>query len=514
MRIGKLKFCELFIRLDGQPIRFLGRPYLADIYASRARRLVLRTSRQVEKSTFLATSILFELATRPGIRILLVCPRQEQASVFVHTRLLPILEQSPFVRRALLGRSPKKLPVSNMRFINQSQLHVRAAYHSADSARGISADLLIIDEFQDVCAGSLPILQETLSHSQWGRTMLTGTPKMIENHLEGVYAQSTAYEWTIACSRCNAGVILDERCLGPTSITCPQCQQPLQAGSGRWIARHPDATWGDGFWFNHLMVPWLNYQEVLDRQGVYDLAQFKNEVLGLSTTLGEHVVSRAELERCCCDRPMAHSLADIPDARHGHLIAGIDWGGGRKSRTVVVVGYVRPDRVFEVIHLQRFRADEDPNRLLRAVADLLGEFGVRWIGADGAGHGIWANRQLLDELSHQADLYGIIYSAADHAPHQENVLWQWTVNRTVSIGLVYTLVKKGRIVFPRVADSGSFLDEMACELAEYDEKQRSVRYTHPDNQQDDALHAMNYALLMANRWLQCIGSQLFAENEW
>jgi len=210
----KLKFCELFIHLDGRPIRFDDRPYLPQIYASTARRLVVRASRQVEKSTFLANSILYELATNPGIRILFVCPRQEQAFVFVHTRFQPMLEQSPILRRQLLGIGNKKLHVTNMRFNNESQLYVRAAFHSADSARGISADLLIVDEFQDVAGGTLAVLQETLSHARCGRILLTGTPKMIENGLEGVYAQSTANEWTLACDECGANVILDERCLG------------------------------------------------------------------------------------------------------------------------------------------------------------------------------------------------------------------------------------------------------------------------------------------------------------
>jgi hypothetical protein len=46
-----------------------------------------------------------------------------------------------------------------------------------------------------------------------------------------------------------------------------------------------------------------------------------------------------------------------------------------------------------------------------------------------------------------------------------------------------------------VADVGSFLDEFACEVAEYDDQQRTIKYTHPETQQDDALHATNYALL-------------------
>ena len=76
---------------------------------------------------------------------------------------------------------------------------------SADAARGISADLLLVDEFQDIAAGDLPVLQETLSHSTDGRTILTGTPKSIDNHLSAVFHQSTANEWTMTCEGCASG---------------------------------------------------------------------------------------------------------------------------------------------------------------------------------------------------------------------------------------------------------------------------------------------------------------------
>ncbi len=39
------------------------------------------------------------------------------------------------------------------------------------------------------------------------------------------------------------------------------------------------------------MAPWLNYAEIMERQQTYDFAAFKNEVLGLPTTLGEHIVT-------------------------------------------------------------------------------------------------------------------------------------------------------------------------------------------------------------------------------
>jgi hypothetical protein len=260
----------------------------------------------------------------------------EQARVFLQTRLLTSLEQSPLVRRTLFGAGKKKTALGNMQFENGSVLYTRAAYHSADSARGISADLLLIDEFQDVAAGDLPVLQETLSHADFRRTILTGTPKLISNHLEAVFSLSTAMEWHTPCPNCDRSVIFDERCLGLHGSQCPECENSLNPQVGEWIARNPSATWGEGYWINHLMVPWLNYDEILDRHRTYDLARFKNEVLGLSSIIGEHVVTRAELEACCSDTPMAKSIAEIPSTLipRYKVIAGIDWGGSEPLHQV------------------------------------------------------------------------------------------------------------------------------------------------------------------------------------
>jgi hypothetical protein len=93
----------------------------------------------------------------------------------------------------------------------------------------------------------------------------------------------------------------------------------------------------------------------------------------------------------------------------------------------------------------------------------------------------------------------ILYSQSDHEPRQDGMLMKWTVHRSATIGVLFSRVKKKHIIFPRLADCGSFLDEFACEVAEYDDSRRSVCYSHPESQQDDALHASNYALLLATR---------------
>ena len=64
---------------------------------------------------------------------------------------------------------------------------------------------------------------------------------------------------------------------------------------------------------------------------------------------------------------------------------------------------------------------------------------------------------------------------------------------------MFARVKERTLLFPRVRESGSFLDEFACEFAEYDDYHRSIRYNHPETLPDDCLHAVNYALLLGCR---------------
>ena len=359
--------------------------------------------------------------------------------------------------------------------------------------------MLLVDEFQDIAGGHLPVLQETLRHAVAQRMILVGTPKSVENHLEGMFSQSTAHEWQVPCDQCRRSFVLDERCLGPRCVACPTCQAELHPSQGTWVPRNPAARWGEGFCINHLMVPWLNYDDILERRRSYDLVRFKNEVLGLSSTTGDQVVTRAELEACCAELPMANSLADIAPAGHGQLVAGIDWGGGGTSRTVLVIGWMSADYRFQICRLERFASQDDPGYFMEQLAKRCNQYRVQYIAADGGGNGNIYNRLLVDRMGGYPNLFAVYYSQSDLEPQRDGNLTKWTVNRTATIGILFTRVKKQLIAFPRLADCGSFLDEFACEIAEFDDINRTMKYTHPSTQQDDALHATNYALIMATR---------------
>ncbi len=169
---------------------------------------------------------------------------------------------------------------------------------------------------------------------------------------------------------------------------------------------------------------------------------------------------------------------------------------------MLVIGYLRDDDHFVVIFWEKYPAREEPDEIVKAIVRRCERFRVPIVAADGSGNGSVYNNLLLHALPQLQALYAIYYSQSDQAPHQyKGHLWNWTIGRTPSIGMVFTRIKKQRIHFPRLEDSRAFLDEIWCEIAAYDDQQRSIKYTHAETQPDDTLHALNYAATTARRGL-------------
>jgi hypothetical protein len=494
--VSKREFAERFIHLRSGRFSLEGRPYLQEVYDSTARRIVLRASRQVEKTTFLVNSIIYYAMEFPGSHILVVCPRMAQARVLSKSRLQDVINRSPFVARCLLGQMPRHLAVNDLHLANGTVVYFRASYHSPDSSRGIDADFLFVDEHQDIAAGDLPILEESLSHSQHRGVVLTGTPKLIDNHLEGAMSHSTAHEFKVPCHGCRQGVLLDEHCLGPQGPQCPRCLAAIDVRMGQWVARNPQSTWGDGFWINHLMVPWINYAELLERQRTYDPARFRNECLGLPSALGDHLVTREDIEACCTAIGMTDGGHLARSQYPNRLVGGIDWGGGATSHTVMTVGYLDDHYRFCVVAMKRLVACEHPDQVLTDVSELCRHFQLRFVAADGGGNGNVYNRMLYERLRQQCAVYAIHYSA-DGPPHQDGCLLTWPIGRSASIGAVFSRIKKRTLLLPKIDEMSPFVSDFTCVLAEYDDYHRTLKFVHPDGQTDDAVHATNYALQMA-----------------
>ncbi len=73
------------------------------IYDGLYPRLLLKTGRQVAKSTTIATFIIAAAVGMPWFKSYYISPSQEQTRKFSHTRVGKILAYSPDLRRHFLG---------------------------------------------------------------------------------------------------------------------------------------------------------------------------------------------------------------------------------------------------------------------------------------------------------------------------------------------------------------------------------------------------------------------------
>lgn len=321
--------------------KFEGREYLRRIYDTSFLRVLLKCGRQVEKSTTLGNILLCYSALITNFRSLYVSPSAEQSKVFSVDRIKDVIEASPLLSAYVTTKLNQA--VFFKKFINFSQIRLRYAYLTADRVRGIPADLIEIDEIQDILVDNIPVIENSAFHSDYKIFRYSGTPKSMDNTLEHYWTEySTQNEWIVPCERHGTPKkqtwhwnILDEDNIGKKGLVCDQCGEPIDAA-------HPEAKWAsmnpiyeenkekvtfEGYRIPQIMVPWVDWQEILEAQEQYPRAQFHNEKLGLSYDSGVRPITRAQLKACC--QPQIH-LGDIEHFKRivqgRQVFCGIDWG--------------------------------------------------------------------------------------------------------------------------------------------------------------------------------------------
>ena len=82
---------ERLLHLDGKPFSLADYPFYHSIYNGRYQGLLLKTGRQVAKSTTLCNFLICEALSMPHFRSLYISPTQEQTRKFSHTRIAKVL---------------------------------------------------------------------------------------------------------------------------------------------------------------------------------------------------------------------------------------------------------------------------------------------------------------------------------------------------------------------------------------------------------------------------------------
>ncbi len=374
------------------------------------------TGRQVSKSTSLASHGVVLSNAVPHFKTLYVTPLYEQIRRFSNNYVRPFIDQSP-VKCMWSGTSTEN-SVLQRSFKNLSLMLFSFALLDADRVRGISAHKVAIDEVQDMDPDHLPIIQEVMSFSPWELSQYTGTPKTLDNPINGLWTRSSQAEWFIPCLRCNQWNIPSreqhlEAMIGPwtphiserhPATICYKCRSPISPRHGRWVHKFPDRRWKfAGYHVPQLLMPlhfashekWSALLQKQQGWGNTTEATFWNEVMGESVDSGQKLVTETEL-RAACILPWTNNIRE-PDKQIGpllplykHRVMAIDWGGGGEegvSFTVITILGFRSDGKVDVLWAKRLLMGANHLREAQECMKWARVFNVDFVAHDYTGAG-------------------------------------------------------------------------------------------------------------------------------
>lgn len=334
-------------------------------------KMIMKTGRQVSKSTSIAAHGIILAAMAPGrnkkFDTLYVTPLFEQIRRFSNNYVRPFLQESPI--RPLLISSSTENSVLQRSFRNGSIMHFSYAGLTADRTRGIRADRCAFDEVQDIDPDHFKVIEECMSHSQWGVSQYTGTPKTRDNTIETYWQQSSQAEWVMRCTRCNRdnipsmtdhldkmiGKYRDDISEEKPGTICYHCGKPISPRNGRWQHRYPDRKEVfAGYHVPQIIMP-IHYANpekwsvLLSKRDTSAPATFYNEILGESYDIATKLVTKTELEKAGTLHPNTEEDATAVMTKYPIRVLAVDWGGGGESgvsyTAMAVLGFNHDGRI-------------------------------------------------------------------------------------------------------------------------------------------------------------------------
>ena len=517
-------FASNIFYLDGAPLKL---PYdscrhLYPIYNKPSNAILLKFGRQTHKSTTVAFKMILPAIKYESYHSLYVSPTGLQTSVFSTDKLDGAIRGSPVIKENFLTTQTKD-QITYKELSNGSKIYLRSAFHTADSVRGISADMTVLDEVQDILSDHISVIEQSMGHSlaKW-KSMRTrfpslpmhlfncklyaGTPKSIENTMEKYWSQSSQSEWIIQCQHqgCKRYNYLDENNIGTTGLICRKCGKPIFYEYGQWVAMNKGGII-DGYRLPQICLKWINDVDnplawkinVIDTRTIYPAEKFANEVLALSYASARHPLSAAELAACCEDYDMiTENTYDMNPLLKGvNLItAGVDWGKGSTASgssfsVLCISAFIRGKP--KVIFMKKYVGKmSEPLIQIEDMLRIIFKFKCNLVIAD-TGDGRTSNAMMVENLGPTR-----FAEAYEHGTIRQKIRWDkekaiYIFNRSRVLTDFFMEIKRTEMSFFKYDQFKEFQSDFTGIYSEYSEQTRMIRYDH--SVPDDAMHAYAFS---------------------
>lgn len=510
------------MNVDGHQMSFDERPYLVPIYdmcedhMPGPRDVVVMGGRQIEKSTTVALLLGAYGLMNANVRCCFATPTEKQLRVFSNDRFAKYMEDSPVAASFLNTR--RNWQMFNRRFANNSSFYFRNVFEGPESARGITAEILALDEVQSLDSDTITVLERCQDHCRdhpLCRSMYFGTPLTRANPLYNRYRNSCQFTWFIRCPSCNRDNFPGLKIVGPEHYTCTYCGREIVPWKhGRWIPLNPGKVserWG--FHIPQMLCPSMKSRHIYKEIHKVEMTETKilNEILGQPSQGGPTLVTLEDVARVCTPSLPMMTVAQVRDlSRRVRLFAGLDYGSGASSGdtayTVLVVGFWDRDHVFQVVFMHRFTGNEaELHALAQVVDDYLVAMGVETLIAD-EGFGETHNSILSNTFGWHPVTPESVHN--DHALFRIRYTRQgpfmtyspdrlcYYGDRSQIVLNTTSFIKDGKLRLPKLETIQEYMDDLTALHREFDYTMRSVNYVH--SVPDDTFQALSILLAGAS----------------
>lgn len=512
-----VSFAENYLTLDsGEPFNLStpGWKYMADLYRMialqaddpEAKPVVLLKGRQVGATTMASVLSLFFTssglyggeANKPPMKVIHLFPTLGQVGKYTKDKLEPTIRnsQNNFLGQRSLRFDPKLVgsvpedTLTEKSFIGDNKLRIDSVGKDADRIRGITQDVMILDEIQDISRRAIDNCVRILQHSKYGSKgegvqLFFGTPKQSGSYFWQLWNDSDQRFYQLNCENCDDFFFLytledDEWTriwVSDQTVRCPKCgfhQDKREAiGRGRWMPTELNRegkrvpapykkTRNIGFHHNIMLSPLFPKEYVLKFYPKFNPSAseraWKNEVLGDFHRGGGLPLTMDDIIANALDETRGTSKI-IKDRTNKTIVLGMDWGDKDeddegeegstrgKSYTTAVVLSVDINGTYTIENAFRLKKNDIMYRV-EVVDELFKNYHLNNAVADYM-WGAETVRYLQNEMGYKNKFIGCINSGNINKLYSYDPKYlRVTVNKDMMIDEIFGLIRRGKIRFP------------------------------------------------------------------
>lgn len=412
-------FSKNKIRVDQKPLNVVdgGWKFMDDVYKYIAlqatkpdgKPTVMCKGRQVGGSVMgAALDIYFTNSgtfVNPPIKVAHLFPQSAQVKKFSQDKLEGIIKDAKddFINKNKLKTANA---VDNMTFkqFQTGSLFIESTGKDGDRIRGMTLDVIMFDEVQDMIEASITNTTKTLTQAKYGPVgkgvqVYYGTPKERGSYFNKIWEASDQRFYHLGCTTCKQTYPFyqtgseDWRNIWITGfdMKCPHCgaitKKVDAIEHGKWVPSKSTAeSKFVGFHLNQLYIPNYSLEVIKDLMPEYNPVQteraWQNEVLGEFYSGVGLPLTKTEILDKCIDYDRAFSSVIRPNEKVTYL--GMDWGekvdgdniDRGQSFSCMVVLSAQSDGTLLVEHAHKLRQNT-PSYKKETISEMFRRFSIQ-----------------------------------------------------------------------------------------------------------------------------------------